>query len=236
MHHASDPDLSKRDRFYFAGALAVLGVAVTAATCLSCVTPLRMLTRTPAQQHQATVTVQTECAMGGGGFGTGVIHDGRVITAAHVATCQIAPGFVVEGVTKVDPGDGIWRNTNLSTLDLEADLAVLTVPGLEAYTTPIEVGPVPLMGDVVCASTGAVPYYAIRCGVVGPSSPSSKTGDIVFDSVVVPGNSGSGLYDRHGRLVGIVVRFRTCGTLRWHQACDSSATSLWSRRQTLGIW
>lgn len=189
------------------------------------------------QMHQATVTIREVCPDGRRYFGSGGIVGDLVVTAAHVVRCEIAPDLTVPGTVEVDPGDGHWRPAAVVGIVDEADVVSLTVGGLESYGTPVQIGPRPVVGERVCATTGAYPMYAFKCGTVQPTTESEpdKRGDIPFDMIVEPGNSGGLVYDSLGRVVGTISTFRTCGGVPWRQICGGRATSLWTHRKRLGL-
>lgn len=145
--------------------------------------------------------------------GTGVIMDNQhVMTAYHVIDCD---GPYIVGV-KVK---GSWKRAWTSRIAPEVDLAVLRLD------EPLEDAPAvnftrpPGVGGRVCIAT-ASPYPTRRCGQVE----SLDDGRVRHSIVVEPGNSGSGMYDRRGRLVGIVTHLRTCAGL---QICGGVSTELW---------
>ena len=222
---------------YFAGVLvAIVWIGVLLTTCLSCASQsVAIRGRSMLQMHQATVTIRETCPDGRIFFGSGgIVGQGIVVTAAHVVRCDIAPGITVGGVVEVDPGDGEWRPAApIRVLEVD-DVASLSVGGLETYESPVQIGPPPAMGDTLCASTGQIPSYALKCGTVQPF-PETETGDISWDAIVEPGNSGGLVYDSLGRVVGVVVQWRRCANVPFYQICGGRATSLWSRRQALGI-
>lgn len=231
MDDSGGYEMTGRDRIYFAGLLAVLAVLFTAVTCLSCASMRPMVGRTATDQHRAAVTMRLTCANGAGGGSGALISGGRVVTAAHVVLCELLPGIYYHGTVQVNPGDDKWRDAEILMADPESDVAVVRVPELDNYYTHVEIGPKPEIGDTVCMASGSIPYYMFKCGLVQPG----PADEIVVGIVVIPGNSGSGMYDARGRLVGIVKQFKTCSTLRWMQACDGIAAPLWPMRDALGL-
>lgn len=139
-----------------------------------------------------------------GWFGSGVIiSDTQLMTAAHVAETEgMVCSFVAEdvkGVTRL-----IYPVTVLESG--KVDLAVMALISFEdrfADAPLVHFGPAPRIGDTVCTAT-AHPRREERCGMVMRPR-ANPPGDILMNMVVEPGNSGSGLYNMRGDLVGIVV-------------------------------
>lgn len=138
----------------------------------------------------------------GGGTGTGVIIDNRhVATAAHVVGCVTIPYI------KVTMPDGTWRGMNVISANDDSDLAILEIDSADTFPgpQPPEYGPRPEVGDHVCSVT-AYPKHAEYCGDVTRVRESPVGNDIEASFTVLPGNSGSPVYDVEGRLVGIVTK------------------------------
>lgn len=218
--------LDRRQRTHLATLLvAIFATALLISTCASCGAWQRG--RSPHQMHDATATIKTTCATGVG-FGSGVvIAPNRVLTAAHVVRCRVMPELNVTydaSAVVLDAGSGEVV-ARVVRYDEGADIAVLEAD-VSRFYSPTPIGPVPNIGDQVCASTGSMPYYALKCGIVQPRY-TSTDGDINFFTPIEPGNSGSGVYDYRGRLVGIVTRYGKCSN---GQICRGRATSLASWR------
>lgn len=227
-----DRPLDRGQRNHLAALLAVVLTAVlVVSTCGSCARWQRG--RTAYQMHYSTVTLRVTCP-GGLGAGSGVVvARDRVLTAAHVVRCRPVPGLnLTHDPIKVEvSGEGDdWVPARVVRYDETPDLAVVEAD-VGKYHTDVVYGPRPNMGDQACASTGAFPGHAIKCGVVQPSSkPAGTIGDIGIYTTIEYGNSGSGVYDYHGRLVGIVVKLGRCVN---DQFCRGYATSIWSHREWL---
>lgn len=158
---------------------------------------------------ESVVGISVTCIGGsGGGFiskGSGVIvNDHTVLTAAHVA--EDPPSMVcVRTATMVDGHTYLLKPGKALP---ERDLASLTTV-LENFspTYPVVYGPVPQYGERVCAMT-AYPKVLWRCGETQTSA--EPPGDIAHTITTEGGNSGSGVYDSTGRLVGIVTHRWSC--------------------------
>lgn len=179
------------------------------------------LPRTPGGRSaqiafESAVLIEVHCATERGGslgYGSGVIvNSTTVITAKHVAT-----------------HDGVCVYTALMSnlkryvlyvdkLAKDADIATLRTFGTFAPSYPITYGDDPPLGTRVCMQA-AFPRWAYACGERAPS----QAGVLAFPILVEPGNSGSGLYDDRGRLVGIVTELVMCSN---GQICAGRAALL----------
>lgn len=189
-------------------------IAVTLmATCGACA-GLRVGARSPAEQTRASVVILSHCSNFLPGYvsaGSGVqVSPTQVVTAAHVVDCVDDKAHTTGQVSDVwaFETDGTGHPMRVDRVDELADQARLSIADdAEFYRTPSlrfgAVGP----GDQACISTGG-PTRDRRCGVVDDA----PDGWISFSIPVEPGNSGSPLYDRDGRLVGIVTRHRMLST------------------------
>lgn len=146
------------------------------------------------EQYQRTAFITVACD--GISVGSGVIiAPDYVLTANHVTDCDGL--FVVATETY----DGLAA---VVTQNKERDLAKLYVPGIRG--PEVEIGPEPSPGDTVCLSP-AYPRRDRKCGEVYFERGDGPNNRIRFSAKVEPGNSGSGLYDSEGRLVGIVTQY-----------------------------
>lgn len=229
--------MTRPERFKFVGVLAVIAlVTAMVSTCASCAPhTTSSYGRSAPEMHQSTVTIRTVCS-NGVFAGSGVmVSPTRILTAGHVVRCQISEtSFEPPLAIGVDGGDDEFHFATLDSADFQegVDVAALTVDGMRKYFTPVTIGPQPDIGERVCASTGRKPRYAIKCGTVQPRTTADDTGTTRFDGIIEGGNSGSGLYDSRGRLVGIVTFYFKCSN---GQTCGGGATPLWTRRDHLGI-
>jgi hypothetical protein len=90
----------------------------------------------------------------------------------------------------------------------DRDLASLhTVLDTFDPTYPIVHGPTPEYGARVCSTT-AYPQFLRMCGDV--QMPADPPGDLSHTIVTEGGNSGSGVYDAKGRLIGIITHRWSC--------------------------
>ena len=181
---------------------AVLVLVLSGAVCCATASPLRV-SRTPREQWGAGVQVTVTCD-GAPQWGSGVlVSASRVITALHVVTC---PGGL-EPKIEVDAGDGPV-NAKLEIAMPQSDLARLYVSAnLEKWFTPVSIGPDPGTGDRACW-VAETPRTTYRCGTVEDVT----VDQIWLDGFVEHGNSGAGLYNGRGQLVGIVTATLVCQT------------------------
>lgn len=177
--------------------------------------------RSERDQSAAAVEVRTFCPTADGkvriSFGSGVqISDHTVLTAAHVVPCPLERSAVIVVIAR--SGETLARPMLVGIDDdiVRLDL-VTTLPARKA-----QIGPRPAPQEIVCMSA-AVPKRGRKCGLVdGFGAP---PGDVTHGANTVPGNSGAGVYDVVGRLVGIVTHYRRCGK----KTCGGKFTSLEGR-------
>lgn len=168
-------------------------------------------------EYNRTAQIAVVCK-NGEGFGTGVIvAPDYVLTAQHVVDgCKDetgASGLIV--VTSFGTEyDGL---AEVIVEDDETDIARLYVPGIRGPS--VVIGPPPHAGDEVCF-TPSFPDRNRSCGYVQHEKGEVGT-EIRFTGLVQPGNSGSGLYDSQGRLVGLVTILTRCANGQW---CGGGAT------------
>lgn len=132
--------------------------------------------------------------------GTGVIVDDRhVLTAQHVVRCELPP------VVRVTTSTGRTFNARVEKQWISRDVARLEIKDDETFNvgSRVQWGTPPASREPVCSAT-AVPERAFNCGLMDRDT-DSDSDDVKFSAIVKHGNSGSGLYDQHGHLIGIVT-------------------------------
>jgi S1-C subfamily serine protease len=167
-----------------------------------------------AERERAAVRVDMACNVAGipgwedephfddwtiGHTGSGVVIDERhVLTAAHVTACPTLPGVMLT------TWDGRHLQAVVTQEDRDRDFAVLELASADRMH--LDVSPPAVthaaVGAVVCIET-AEPTRAANCGPVAEVLPGK--GGIHVNAIIGHGNSGSGVYDTQGRLVGIAV-------------------------------
>lgn len=188
------------------------------AACSSCAHMANL--RSSEDQFQALVKIETVC-MGNHFGGSGVmVSDSEVVTAAHVVTCEMGAGITMPPesiIVWVTDADGV--TAEVDALVPGADVARLHMKVAKPeYFTGVRIGAPPKIGDKVCEVSG-IPRPTYRCGEAQPSEP----GYIKLGFMVENGNSGSGLYNDHGELIGIVTNLLYC---QHGQICAGKATAL----------
>lgn len=146
-------------------------------------------------QRARAVIVSTPCGSGSG-VAVGPHH---VLSAAHVATC-------LTGDITIKAGDGKVRDAVVEIVSLEADLVRLRIVGEDLPFHPLETAPVEDGMHVCIVSTQ--PDAGRRCGRVREIRPYGP-GNVSHTAFTLAGNSGSGVYDGRGRLVGIATHRRS---------------------------
>lgn len=153
--------------------------------------------------------VSTTCLVDGDvSFGRGsavAVSPDQVLTAYHVVdNCPDPVILVGEELAEVE------------LVAPKADVARLRLLTGRFHGPFARAGKLPEAGDEVCL-VPSVPHAITECGMVVEAG----DGRIEYSALTVPGNSGSGLYDRAGSLVGVVVQYRLCGGL----ACGGVAST-----------
>lgn len=180
---------------------------------VACTSHYPVAIRDPARQAALAVEVQVECrgatdpwlpdvTVGVGGRvsrGSGVVLDERrVLTAAHGVACA------GERSVHVITSAGRRLRADVASVDRSRDLAVLelhSAGGFDLRAGPPALAPLPVAGDVACAAV-AFPRRAEKCGAAIDATWRGAQ----FGIAGKLGNSGAGVYDREGRLLGIVTK------------------------------
>lgn len=155
-------------------------------------------------QRAATVLVHSPCSTRAG---SGVlIGSDRVLTAKHVIEC--VPSTVLDAlpVTVTMPnGTDVQATIEITT---DTDLARLRLTATRHADRPLVRTAAP--GSRACLAH-AVPSRGRSCGRI--TAAGETIGAVEFTAKVVPGNSGSGLYDEDGALIGVVIWRRMDGQI-----------------------
>lgn len=174
--------------------------------------------RSDAEKEASAVRVESLCVQGDpwgqmvtgqGGWGSGVIYANETVyTAYHVVECPPKSARLIHVVTP----DGAKHWAELAAARPDHDIARLFVPDLK-NTSPISIR-IPTTHEQVCIAS-AHPERRLRCGNLTEVRPfkteSNGTVDIWHEVETKRGNSGAGIYDLHGYLIGITTNLRSCG-------------------------
>lgn len=197
---------------FFVGVLALV-LAVTTTVCCapsrkSTSTPpisntAEPISSTPAQQIAATVRVTVTCSDGSTWNGSGVrVTTTIMLTAAHVANACTEHGQATAFIVTVDPYSTIHIAALIRSWGAYDVAALFTFDATP--TAPIEFGPYPGDGGALCVSVAA-PKRDRRCA--DDAVAGSDARGFRFKIRSEPGNSGSGVYDSRGRLVGLMIEY-----------------------------
>ena len=154
--------------------------------------------RNASAQRARAVKVSVTCGSSSG-YGSGVIVANRsVLTAAHVPECAGVPTITITDA------DGVDRPARVSMRARDgADAVRLELTGGEDFHVPAVrwAGP-PALDHMICVAT-AGPVRSRSCGIVQEIRGNAElrsTWPADF------GNSGSGVYDEQGNLIGLLVK------------------------------
>lgn len=212
--------MTRSQRLRFAWVLCWISIVTLAAVCCApppAAAPAPPALQTPrlrdaAARSAATIQLQRECTSGDlflntldvdGAYGSGVMISERdAITAAHVVRCE---GRLRLHTITVD---GRRIAAEVVSTDVDHDLATIRLlsPAHLGISPPVLAHP----SGVLCVS----PAYPARTPACGAATANyydgTSAGEIHFGAVVRPGNSGGGVYDEEGRLVGIATTRVLC--------------------------
>lgn len=202
-------------------------VLLALSSCVGCVASLRSAVpvRSIQEQRGSTVSILMLCSKDAttgeprASMGSGVVvSPNEVLTAAHVVDgCGVRPN-----ISAAEPGD-FSHNMKIVLDAPSADLARLQIVDQSSFHAAPRVGISSVEPrDAVCIVSG-IPTIDYRCGVVEQKTSAAKQ-NLDLSILVEPGNSGGPVYDRRGRLVGIVTNYRTLA--RGHQISGGRATEL----------
>ena len=200
------PTLSRPVRASF---FLVLGLAVACSTGTQ-----TALTPAGRAVHLAVDGCGASSDTSGSGF---VFDDGLVLTTAHL--------IIRSGGVEVTYPDGSRAAAEVLAMDMERDLAALTVPMIDVDR--------PLIGKAEAGDTGFVvggsasgtvdlvvrQYASLNIEEVLGAQRSSRRG-YEIEAVTVDGDSGAGVYDQDGRLLGMVFAVTAGGGSTWVTASE----------------
>jgi S1-C subfamily serine protease len=232
LEHAS----RTTDRRYHA-TLHVMWMLVLIACVLlvTCCAHAPKMGRTLAEEHTAAVRITAICDQTNGkviSVGSGVIVTEHVVlTAAHV----IHPSFTLTvgdaklvipftgctfaAVTQDDTSHALHLSKEWPDQDVARLVTIRPLPYI-----PVELADAPPAGEDVCIVARA-PWRTRRCGELQYFLEAHGFRHIT-GVIIQPGNSGSGVYDKRGRLIGITVVLFTCANGQWCEGAFSPLSNL----------
>lgn len=185
------------------------------ASCLHQRPPTRWRVTTAAEQRRAAVLILVQCGSRSWRGSGAAVGPHRVLTARHVADCPSGDALII-----VRESNGIVHLASIESLHSAGDTAYLLVIGkLTTFLPTFERARVAI-DDVVCWAAAA-PQRERNCATVQEHqsiTPYPANRMIVGGRVwrVHPsgraGNSGSAVYDRHGRVVGVFTLGMGCAS------------------------
>lgn len=181
----------------------------------------------PVSETSRAVVVYSICPSDKGpvheGTGSGVVVDANhVLTAGHVIACHNGRRPLL--ITATTPDEKKAWSMRIAAVDVDADIAKLDALEIDPFSVAPAVIAPPRRFSLVCIEPG-FPKPVRACGIVW-SIGGDRSGDVHHDAATVPGNSGAGLWDDRGHLVGIVVTRNLCGGI---PCLGGSASSLTDR-------
>jgi S1-C subfamily serine protease len=145
----------------------------------------------------------------GHGSGVFISKDGLIVTCAHVVEGTSLAELSLDGDVKKLPLKGYKTKGKLLAYvvgrSTETDVALLRVINPKQTFRAAEIGKSVRKGLSVLTIGFPGPFSKyVTAGVVS----GSREGDIYSDLVIAPGNSGGGVFDSDGRIIGL-ARFMT---------------------------
>lgn len=202
--------------------VATIGTWITAiliallVTCSACAPRPTVIAhpRSALAQFDAATLIEKRCVLfeenAGKIFdhatGTGIVVDAtHVLTAAHVVSCtdDKKPEPRATPVVRIEH-KGLVYYARIARVDTANDTALLVLNQDTLIGDDVQLG-TPKVGDAVCASV-FVPKREQKCGVITGIT----AREISTTLAVRPGNSGAGLYNQRGELVGVVRAVLWC--------------------------
>ncbi len=210
LEHKDRRELLRHFRIAVMGTWLFLAGLIAALFLAGCAG--RQHPRSIRAEHESAVMISAVCTQIAPGMppvyseaprGSGVvISSTQVLTALHVVAEAECSYFI-------ELADGTKRAVFVEMAWAPFDVARLSLyPGSLFPYTRLQTGPVPEPGEDVCI-VSAIPQRTRRCGEVQYYQ-SPTPGDIGHTAITEPGNSGSGVYDGYGRLVGTVTHLLHC--------------------------
>lgn len=186
----------------WSGACATTALLWFALVLVSCVHVPRIApaARLTGQQYDLTVALEAVCTgrdwIETGKLASGVLVDGRhALTAAHILACPFPP------VIRMTMANGKSYRMAIEWESPAKDLARLVIASADVLPIVPPIVGEPVVNDTICVAV-AMPSRQLNCGVIEAVGDSTK-GDIRSSALAERGNSGAGMYNARGELVGI---------------------------------
>lgn len=161
---------------------------------------------TSLEQNAQKVTVLIVTPIG---YGTGIlVSSDKILTVKHISSIDRLSIYFYEGTSlptatyKPLIGEIIWLSDN-------ADLALLSIPSVD--TAPVDIiCQTPEIGTPVfiIGQSGLATRWTVRYGNVASSNINSY-GSLILDMNTASGDSGAGVFNYDGKLIGIIVAMQT---------------------------
>lgn len=147
-----------------------------------------------------------------------VMRDQTVVTVAHA--------LYESRLYAVRDAQGLWHEAALSYIDLERDLAVLTVPSLRASTMstqPARTGdPVRMIDGAASGTTAGEVLRPVRITteVIGDLSQQSQRSGYELSVPIMGGDSGAAVVDDDENLIGLIFARSRRRDAAWATSVD----------------
>lgn len=166
---------------------------------------------------RAAIIATEGCGFASGRTGSGVaVGGGLVVTVAHLVVHASSAAVSIGGGPAND-------ETVVVAVDAQRDLALLHLPGQDLPDLAMASARKGDRGSVVGAATSGTVPFRIRGAVelsiedVLGSERHSRLG-YQLEAVTAGGDSGAGVYDAQGRLIGVVFATSDDGATTWATA------------------